>query len=401
LTERTVNELILDAMIIRQVHLLRFGTGLSNRILRILASSDEEMARLIRDEFRFMPRGVRSQADWDRLRMLLDRVVTMRKTAWSDASTLASTELSALIGAEAEELKTTYERHLPVQYAFAAPAMLGMAAILTNRPFQGLYFVQWMGKLAFDDERRIRNVVTAGATSGASGERIAAQAVGSMRTQPTGAGSENSRSVTAVIKTAVGHVSAETRKEFTEANTLVLTDQDVFAAVLDGHTTPRCRSLNGKKFKRGIGPYPPLHMGCRSVRFAVVDGKAIKQFPLKPRYEQQWTKIFGEKNGLPDLRTEAGVPYRLREAYEKFKGKQIDDMVGPYPEPEVYSSWLRNQSKEIREDILGRDRAKLFSEGKLGLDKFVDYTGREYTLAELAARMPEVFKRAGLDPKSF
>jgi hypothetical protein len=343
LTERTVNELILDAMIIRQVHLLRFGTGLSNRILRILASSDEEMARLIRDEFRFMPRGVRSQADWDRLRMLLDRVVTM----------------------------------------------------------QGLYFVQWMGKLAFDDERRIRNVVTAGATSGASGERIAAQAVGSMRTQPTGAGSENSRSVTAVIKTAVGHVSAETRKEFTEANTLVLTDQDVFAAVLDGHTTPRCRSLNGKKFKRGIGPYPPLHMGCRSVRFAVVDGKAIKQFPLKPRYEQQWTKIFGEKNGLPDLRTEAGVPYRLREAYEKFKGKQIDDMVGPYPEPEVYSSWLRNQSKEIREDILGRDRAKLFSEGKLGLDKFVDYTGREYTLAELAARMPEVFKRAGLDPKSF
>lgn len=401
MAERTVNELILDAMILRQVHLLRYGSGLANRLARILADSDQDMGRLIRDELRFMPRGVRNQADHDRLKTLLDRVVAQRKVAWNQAGALASQELNTLVGEEAQHLKELHERHLPVAYAFALPGLLAMAAIVTNRPFQGLYLAQWVGKLSLDDERRIRNAVTAGAMAGESGETVARRAVGSATARPTGVGIETSRNVTAIVKTAVQHVSSETRKEFTDANTLVLTDTEVFAAVLDGHTTARCRSLNGRKFKRGVGPYPPLHIGCRSLRFAVVNGKAVKRFPLKPSYEAQWTRIFGEANGMPDLRTEVGVPFRLREAYEKFKGKRVEDMVGPFPEPEVYSSWLKKQPQAIREDVLGKERAKLFNEGKMSLDKFVDYTGREYTLKELAERMPEVFKRAGLDPKRF
>lgn len=401
MTERTVNELILDAMIIRQVHLLRYGSGLANRMGAILAASDQEMARLLRDELRFMPKGVRNQADHDRLKVLLDRVVAQRKLAWDEAGTIAAKELNALVGDEAQQLKDSYERHLPVVYAFALPSLLAMAAIVANRPFQGLYLAQWVGKLAFDDERRIRSSVTAGAMGGESGETIARRAVGSATVKPTGLGVETSRGLNAIAKTAVQHVSSETRREFNAANPLVLTDTEVFVAVLDGHTTARCRSLNGRKFASGIGPYPPLHIGCRSVRFAVVDGKAVKRFPLKQKYEAQWTRIFGAQNGLPNLQNESGVPLGLREAYERFKGKKVQDMVGPFPEPEVYASWLKSQPKDIQQDILGKDRAKLFNEGKLSLDKFVDYTGREYTLKELAERMPEVFKRAGLDPKSF
>lgn len=38
-----------------------------------------------------------------------------------------------------------------------------------------------------------------------------------------------------------------------------------YSAILDDRTTEICRSLHGKKFKKGTEPIPPLHFGCRSV----------------------------------------------------------------------------------------------------------------------------------------
>lgn len=38
-----------------------------------------------------------------------------------------------------------------------------------------------------------------------------------------------------------------------------------FSAIMDDRTTPICRGLHGKKFKKGTEPIPPLHFNCRSV----------------------------------------------------------------------------------------------------------------------------------------
>jgi hypothetical protein len=51
----------------------------------------------------------------------------------------------------------------------------------------------------------------------------------------------------------------------------------------------------------------------------------------------------------------------------------------------------RRQNKEFIDEALGIERSRLFRAGKLGIDKFVDPTGRVYTLSELESMNPIVF----------
>lgn len=69
---------------------------------------------------------------------------------------------------------------------------------------------------------------------------------------------------------------------------------------------------------------------------------------------------------------------------------------GEVPADTTFADWLRNQSKATQEDVLGPTGAKLWKDGKLPLDGFVDKSGRRFTLDELRARNAEAFKRAGI-----
>ena len=66
-----------------------------------------------------------------------------------------------------------------------------------------------------------------------------------------------------------------------------------------------------------------------------------------------------------------------------------------------YQEWLGRQSYQFQNDVLGVNRARLFRDGKVPLDRFVDKSGRQYTLAELARRDRQAFLDAGLDPAGF
>jgi len=76
-------------------------------------------------------------------------------------------------------------------------------------------------------------------------------------------------------------------------------------------------------------------------------------------------------------------------------------MVGPVPATTTYDSWMRTQSRAFQEDTLGIAKAKLFREGGLKLDKFVDRNGGELTLEQLAKRERQAFVDAGLNPDRF
>ena len=60
-------------------------------------------------------------------------------------------------------------------------------------------------------------------------------------------------------------------------------------------------------------------------------------------------------------------------------------MAGPVSAKTTYNSWLRTQSKEMQDEALGPERAKLFR-GGMNVDKFTDDNGRTLTLDELRAR---------------
>lgn len=392
MTERTINELILDTLIIRQIYLLRFSTYLSNKLISIVQGTNDDVGRLIRDELSRMPKGVRTQAEWEKLKTLADRVSMIRRSAFELATTEVVAQLDQLAADESESLKATYESPLPVDVNFAIPSILTLALAIRARPFQGLTVTQWLERASKEDDRKVRAALNAGATAGEAADKVARRVVGSTRVAGVdGATHAAGRDLATIVRTAVQHTTSETRKEFNIVNKTVMLETEIFAAVLDGHTTALCRSLDGNRYKPGEGPYPPLHMGCRSLRYAVLDGKAIKRFPLKPKVDEQWRKIF--KHKFAGDTSETG--------YALWVQQRVERMTGAAPEPEVYSAWFAKQTASIQNSILGATKARLYRAGDMKLDKFVDYTGREYSLKELSERMPDVFKRAGLNPKDF
>ena len=71
-------------------------------------------------------------------------------------------------------------------------------------------------------------------------------------------------------------------------------------------------------------------------------------------------------------------------------------MDGQVPQDMTYQQWLKSKPAAFQDDVLGPTKGKLFRDGDLPLDRFVDRKGRELTLDELRKKDAEAFKRAGL-----
>jgi hypothetical protein len=118
-----------------------------------------------------------------------------------------------------------------------------------------------------------------------------------------------------------------------------------------------------------------LHFNCRSLRVPIIDGERLGTRPANAAVRRE----------LGDLRG----PERRR---------LVETMVGRVPETQTYAEFLRNQSVAFQNEALGVTKAKLFRDGGLTLDRFVDPTGRELTIPELYQLESDAFRRAGISP---
>jgi SPP1 gp7 family putative phage head morphogenesis protein len=160
------------------------------------------------------------------------------------------------------------------------------------------------------------------------------------------------RQAASLVSTVTNHLAALARQRFFGVNKRMI-DRYEWVSTLDGRTTLICMSRDGNVYRVGEGPVPPAHWSCRST----IVGKVKKEFDL-------------------DLSIKAKRPSVNEDGAEQVSAKV------------TYGGWLKSQSKEFVDEALGRERSRLFREGQLTLDKFVDPTGRVYTLDELAQMRP-------------
>lgn len=130
-------------------------------------------------------------------------------------------------------------------------------------------------------------------------------------------------------------------------------------SVLDARTTLVCAGLDGNIYQFGEGPMPPAHWGCRSQIVASIE----------PQYQK--------KGFDPD-------------AERKAENGDITPNT-------TYGGWLKKQSASFQDEALGPERAKLFRDGGLRIDRFTDDNFNTYTLDELRALEPLAFEKAGLN----
>lgn len=398
---KTANEEILDAVIRHQIFLLRYSGTVRNRIFKLLNDTEEEMARRIRDMLRGTE-GLTTPRELQRMQSLLAALDAIRLDSWKDARKFLLDEMTQLSYQEPITMSNVVTTALPVTITTVLPSADFLKAIVTSKPFEGRLLKDWAASMANEDLRRIHAAIQAGMVAGEDHATIARRVVGTGRLMGADGVTEMTRqSVQTIVRTAVQHVANGGRAAFFNENKDII-DEEQFVATLDSRTTPICRALDGKKYPVGKGPQPPIHMNCRSLRIAVIDGTLLGNRPAKPTTEKMLAQEYAEENGLGDVSSRADLPRGTKAGFDEWSRKRMRQLIGPVPATSTYQTWLKGQSAAFQNEVLGETKAKLFRNGDLPLDKFVDLnSGREFTLKELASKHKAAFVAAGLDPSGF
>jgi SPP1 gp7 family putative phage head morphogenesis protein len=166
------------------------------------------------------------------------------------------------------------------------------------------------------------------------------------------------RQAATLSRTIINHVATQTRKAFIKQNQEYIREYK-WIATLDDRTSLICASRDQQVYKDiETSPKPPAHFNCRSTI----------TFVLAEEYDL----------GL-DVKT------KRPSVGPNGKVKQVDSNTS-------YSDWLIRQPLSFQEEVLGVTRAKLFRNGTISLDRFVDRNGQVYTLDELRQQEPLIFE---------
>lgn len=384
----TANQQFLDASIRHQIDLLRFGSGVARKVNGLLDATLDDLRAQV--ERRLGKTSGLDSTGLRRLRELESAIVRTRNPAWNDVTEEWTRTATDVALEEPIFVSGVLTNALPVQLDLVQPSAGTLRALVTTRPFQGRLLKEWAQSAQRSDLTRIQQQIRIGMVQGESSRDIAARVFGAR-----GAMAITRNQAEAVTRTVVNGVSNAAQQEFLKDNA-DLFDVERFVATLDSRTSPVCRAQDGKEYPIGKGPVPPLHVNCRSLRVAVIDGEVIGERPFKAATEQQMLREYAAEHGLGKLGSRDDLPRGHKSAYDAFKRKRARELTGRVPARTTYQDWLSRQPADIQDDILGPMRGKLFREGGLTLDRFVNRAGDELSLDELRARNRAAFEKAGL-----
>lgn len=388
MAKKTANDAYFDASVRHQVRLRQYGRGEARRILKILEEADRELVAKLRE--RLARLGQSTDFTSRRFKLMLEDIRTARDEVMARVGKEAARGLSDLAKSEAETEGRIIKASIPIQVELAAVDLRSVASTVMSRPFNGHLLKDWFEGLRVADQRGLQRSIQLGMTQGESIPQIMTRVAGSReRMFGDGTLAETRRKTEAVVRTAVNHVSNEARSEMWSGN------EDIIAALrwtstLDGRTSPICRArdgqlapVGGKSLPEGAvaldppGARPPAHINCRSIMVAVIDGEGLVG-----------SRPFVRSADRPQDR-EADFRAQAREEGRSLKAVRdewADANIGQMPSATTYQEWLTRQPAGFQDEVLGAARGKLFRDGKATLDQFVESSGRELTLEELAKR---------------
>ena len=331
----TANEDIFDGAV-RHLHWLeRYKSGEVRRIVTLLNIADKDLVERIAVRLTRIGRGENpSKAETERLEKLLKEIRDTKEGLSYALYEEARVELTEFALHEVEFKQTLIEA---AGVSLTKPSISQLKAVVTARPFQGRFLKDWYKGLGENQAQRITDALRIGIIEGQTTDQIVRRIRGSKALKYTDGIMEMGRRETAtIVRTAIAHVANKASEELYAENHDFIEGVQ-WVSTLDGRTTALCASRDGKIYPVGKGPRPPAHHNCRSTT-------------------------------IPYLGVSSG---------------SRASAFGPVPRSETYQTWLRKQSAAFQDEALGKGKAKLFREEKYSLDRFIDPTGREYTLQQL------------------
>ncbi len=332
----SANDYLLDAGIKHQIYVQRYAGGQVKDLVKYLDDAQAEILRQLKT--------VKSLAESRTLNRKLNRIVQLQQEGLTKLSAELTSKTMDFAEYEAEFAVRTM--NTAAAAAVILPASEQLRALVTQRPMQlavsgkagstvqNVTLDQAARQFAGDKASEIRRVIQTGVVEGST--------VQSLTRDIVSVTNRHKRQAETLVRTSVNHISSEARSAVNQANDDILKGEE-WVAVLDSRTTIGCATLDGKILGFNEPPFTPRHWGCRSVRVPVLNDEF-------------------QEGGLEGTRA---------------------SIQGPVSAKRTYSGWLKDQSPEFQDQMLGKERGKLFRSGKIKLDQFVDQNYNPVSLEQL------------------
>lgn len=343
------NQYLIDASSRHAVFLQRYSAGLERDISDMIAESlSAVVSSLSVDDIELMSSS--------RFGSLQAEILSAFDENLDDLSERLTAELHELLADEADFSIELFERAVSVGISPSSPQQLGLALDLS--PMDVAPGVQMTIRQALNDfgqkkTQQVKQLLDDGFIQGKTSVELIRDVRGIVPLQK--------RQVAALVRTGTNATSTIARKKTMDENRDIFEGYE-WVSTLDNKTSNICKARDGVIYEfKDSNPKPPAHWSCRSTIIPKV----------KPEYD-----LFSNVTGVRPSVGAGGA-------------RQVGAKT-------TYGGWLRGQPVSFQNEVLGVARAKLFRNGGLTVDKFVDDSGRTYTLAELRALNPLAFEKANL-----
>lgn len=281
---------------------------------------------------------------------LLVRLKAQIKAGYEPVIELLDGEIRELGRSETAWQQKIMNGIVPIEIDWQTASDEQVYAAAHARPFEGLLLRDWYNGLSDGHFKRIKQAIRQGYVEGQTTDEI-------VRGIQSFAANRSRRAAETAVRTALTHTSNVAREVSYKKNKRVVKRIE-WVSTLDGRTTAVCRARDGKTWPVDEGPRPPAHPACRSTTVPVL--KSLRELGI-------------DADEVPELTTRASM------------NGQVSSELN-------YDKWLRRQPKDFQDDVLGKQKARLFRKG-LVMERFVDEDGREFTLQELKEREREIWEQ--------
>lgn len=373
----SINDTLFDAANRHQTFLIRFGGSSARGILKLLAQAEADAVKILEARVTRLGPLARQAAGRGgvtsrRLNALIKALRAQSNDLRIALSGALKTDLQDLANLEISLVDRRLNEAIGIDMGNLRPAPEKLRALISGGQMRGRTIKQWFKKLTVERLGRLESAIRLGVVEGDTAPQIARR-----YRQLTGA---TRRAAEALVRTSVNHVGNQARELMYEANADII-NLLRWTATLDDRTSLICSARDGRTYKINEGPRPPAHVSCRSLMTPVTKSwnELAGENALKPgRGATNIDRLF-EKNL-------AAKGFSAKEI-QKIKARTRSSMNGQVPEGLTYQEWLKRQPATFQDEVLGSAKGKLFRQGGVKLDKFVDIrTGRPFTLEELAKK---------------
>lgn len=375
------NEALFDAATRNQIFLIRFGGKAAREAIKLLDKAEIDLIEKIAVRIdRLGPAVAADTFGSKRLKAILQSIRAQNRDLVNALHSMTASNLRAVARQEIDIADRRIAEAVGVELNNFRPTPEEVRTLVEKRAVGARTLRSWFTRLGRDRLGRLESAVNLGVLEGDTIQQIGRRFRASEDT--------TRRAAETLVRTHVNHVANQARDQLYKANDDIVKNVR-WTATLDGRTSSICRARDGEVYPMDEGPRPPAHPNCRSIMTPVLKSweELAKPGALRAGRGADNIDRLMQKN----LKKQGFTKGQIK----KIKRNTRASMNGQVPGDTTYQDWLKRQPKEFQNDVLGPTKAKLFRNGGLSLDRFVEEpTGQGLTLAQIKARNNEAWMRA-------